>query len=185
MKKLIGILLVLAITLTIPVTSLAAKVDCPTVRVQVDRGGYIQEEKQINSSTIGTSVLNRYIDILCTSGHAWWPYAKHPDTGDIGYIHLECLRITLNQLENGLFGVATLKKGDTGEAVKNLQRCLKYLGKYSGNIDGIFGSGTETAVESFQKVYKGDGLAVDGLVGPSTKYYMLVATGLNQLCEKY
>jgi len=52
-----------------------------------------------------------------------------------------------------------LKKGSRGEEVKQLQTALGI------GSDGVFGSGTETAVKKFQK---DNGLAIDGLVGPGT-----------------
>lgn len=60
----------------------------------------------------------------------------------------------------------TLKEGDTGDAVKKLQRQLKTLGYYSGSVDGTYGSGTVAAVENFQRV---NNLKVDGKAGPATQ----------------
>ncbi|MFI2434282.1 peptidoglycan-binding protein [Streptomyces sp. NPDC018693] len=58
-----------------------------------------------------------------------------------------------------------LSRGSTGEAVKRLQRALTAaLGK-TVTIDGVFGSGTESAVTSYQKTR---GLEVDGKVGAAT-----------------
>jgi peptidoglycan hydrolase-like protein with peptidoglycan-binding domain len=58
-----------------------------------------------------------------------------------------------------------LKKGSTGEAVRQLQRALKDLGYDPGELDGQFGSETESAVKAFQ----GDRqLTVDGIVGEIT-----------------
>lgn len=45
----------------------------------------------------------------------------------------------------------TLKRGDKGNAVKELQLDLIYLGVLSGSADGDYGPKTETAVKSFQK----------------------------------
>ena len=45
----------------------------------------------------------------------------------------------------------TLKEGDSGEEVKQLQQRLKDLGFNPGAIDGEFGLGTEAAVIAFQK----------------------------------
>jgi peptidoglycan hydrolase-like protein with peptidoglycan-binding domain len=59
----------------------------------------------------------------------------------------------------------TLKKGDHGEAVKQLQSALKDLGFYSGAVDGQFGSSTEAAVKHFQQDF---GINQDGIVGPIT-----------------
>jgi hypothetical protein len=54
-----------------------------------------------------------------------------------------------------------LKRGDRGPAVKQVQRAL-----HVEPVDGIFGTGTEAAVESFQRE---KGLMVDGRVGPQTR----------------
>lgn len=61
----------------------------------------------------------------------------------------------------------TLKKGNKGTYVKELQTALKELGYSLGKygVDGDFGSVTETAVKEFQKH---NGLKVDGIVGEST-----------------
>ena len=53
----------------------------------------------------------------------------------------------------------TLKKGDRGEDVKQLQESLHLL------ADGIFGKMTEEAVKEHQRRY---GLVADGIVGPKT-----------------
>ena len=64
--------------------------------------------------------------------------------------------------------VATLRKGDTGEAVRVLQNKLLALGyslpKYGA--DGSYGSETTAAVMAFQT---DKGLVVDGICGPITQ----------------
>ncbi|MGH4051715.1 MAG: peptidoglycan-binding protein [Clostridium sp.] len=55
--------------------------------------------------------------------------------------------------------------GSTGEAVNYLQQSLAKLGYNLGQVDGVFGSKTETAVKLFQK---DNALAVDGIVGDIT-----------------
>lgn len=61
-----------------------------------------------------------------------------------------------------------LQKGDSGSEVKTMQtmliKCGYSCGKYGA--DGDFGSGTETALKSFQKAYK---LEVDGKYGTASK----------------
>lgn len=52
-----------------------------------------------------------------------------------------------------------------GDDVVELQQRLNQLGFDAGNEDGIFGRGTQAAVEEFQR---NTGLAVDGRVGPAT-----------------
>ena len=55
--------------------------------------------------------------------------------------------------------MAVIKKGDTGEKVKQIQEALQIL------IDGIFGNMTELSVRTFQDQ---NGLVVDGVVGSIT-----------------
>lgn len=63
-------------------------------------------------------------------------------------------------------GYTTLRLKDEGEAVRKLQQALKDIGLYSGRVDGVYGSGTVTAVTSFQTVMN---LKVDGVAGPATQ----------------
>lgn len=58
-----------------------------------------------------------------------------------------------------------LRPGMEGDAVKQLQQRLQSLGLYSGPIDGLFGSQTESAVRQAQRT---NNLTVDGIVGPAT-----------------
>ncbi|MCU1367180.1 MAG: Peptidoglycan-binding domain 1 protein, partial [Ilumatobacteraceae bacterium] len=57
-----------------------------------------------------------------------------------------------------------VKKGDTGDGVKQIQTALKNKG-YKVTVDGDFGQQTDTAVKAFQKK---SGLKQDGIVGPKT-----------------
>ncbi len=57
-----------------------------------------------------------------------------------------------------------LRRGDRGEAVKDLQRALTAAG-YPAVQDGAFGPATAAAVERFQADH---GLGVDGVAGPAT-----------------
>ena len=60
---------------------------------------------------------------------------------------------------------AVLRQGSTGGEVKEVQRRLKLWGYYKGSVDGVFGSGTRSAVIAFQKK---NGLTADGVVGKAT-----------------
>lgn len=62
--------------------------------------------------------------------------------------------------------------GSTGSEVRQIQTKLKNWGYYTGEVDGIFGSKTLSAVRSFQQK---NGLTVDGIVGPKT----LAAMGIS------
>jgi N-acetylmuramoyl-L-alanine amidase len=59
-----------------------------------------------------------------------------------------------------------LEPGDEGPAVELLQTRLRDLGYWVGPVDATYGSLTEQAVYAFQKA---QGLAVDGVTGPSTR----------------
>lgn len=47
-------------------------------------------------------------------------------------------------------------------SIEYVQRSLSAAGRYAGDIDGLWGPGTENGVKAFQKVY---GLTADGIWG--------------------
>lgn len=59
----------------------------------------------------------------------------------------------------------TLRIGSQGANVSSLQERLKVLGYYTGNVDGLFGTGTAKAVTQFQRA---NGLDADGVAGVQT-----------------
>ncbi len=74
--------------------------------------------------------------------------------------------ITVNYQTNSKNNITALSRfGSRGEEVRQIQTKLKSLGYYSGSVDGIFGSATQSAVRSFQR---DKGLSVDGIAGPKT-----------------
>lgn len=87
----------------------------------------------------------------------------------------------VNEILNGTASKPTvvntdaLKKGDTGNAVKEMQKMLIKIGYSCGSAgaDGDFGNNTESALKAFQKASK---LTVDGVYGTQTK---------NKLTEAY
>lgn len=64
------------------------------------------------------------------------------------------------------------RRGSSGAVVREIQTRLKNWGYYFGSIDGVFGSGTESAVKFFQRK---NGLTSDGIAGTAT----LAALGIN------
>lgn len=71
--------------------------------------------------------------------------------------------------------VSTLSKmGSRGEEVRRIQQKLKNWGYYTGSVDGIYGSQTQSAVRKFQR---DNGLTVDGIAGPKTLSYLGISSG--------
>lgn len=87
-------------------------------------------------------------------------------------------KLNINIIPNNIKTYALSKQGSRGTEVKNIQKKLKELGFYSGNIDGIFGPQTKNAVINFQKQ---KGLKVDGIVGAKT----LQALGISSSNGRY
>jgi peptidoglycan hydrolase-like protein with peptidoglycan-binding domain len=75
----------------------------------------------------------------------------------------------------GSSGYATLRIGNRGTAVRNMQVRLANLGYYTGPIDGIFGSKTEAAVRSFQSR---NNLAVSGIAYSETQSALYSSSAL-------
>lgn len=106
-------------------------------------GGMVEEEKGTQSGCV--------LSPLAT----WDEYGELKDADYTGEIYE-----TFNILP-----LDTLQKGSKGELVKYLQRALDEAGYDVGNIDGIFGSETLSAVRAFQSDHN---LTPDGKVGKLT-----------------
>ena len=106
------------------------------------------------------------------------------DYGDTTVAAVKAFQKKYNLTADGIAGKETLKKldsayknadsdkdddslrmGDSGSAVKDLQTKLKKLGYYDGTVDSTFGAGTDAAVKAFQKKYN---LTADGVAGSET-----------------
>lgn len=85
--------------------------------------------------------------------------------------------ITRGRIAETLSSGTILQYGSVDVEVKTLQRQLKNLQLYAGEIDGIFGPVTDAAVKGFQK---NNSLIEDGKVGAKTKQ-----TLKNQLLGEY
>ncbi len=75
------------------------------------------------------------------------------------------------KVKHPMVGNPTLKKGDSGKAVKKLQRALR-VAEHKLKVDGDFGPVTKGKVKAFQKQR---GLKVDGIVGKRTWAALLAA----------
>ena len=74
--------------------------------------------------------------------------------------------VTQEEMDSAGLGTRILWRGMEGEDVRLMQRRLYELGYYLGEIDGVFGLGTRSAVYAFQRAHKME--KVDGKVGPAT-----------------
>lgn len=61
---------------------------------------------------------------------------------------------------------AGIVKGNTVDNIRAVQTRLKELGYYKKSVDGVWGSGSTSALKNFQRDY---GLTVDGVVGARTE----------------
>ena len=93
--------------------------------------------------------------------------------GSIVMILLVVIFITTLSLENGSVVEALSKYGSRGTEVRTIQDKLKRWGYYTGNVDGIYGSLTVSAVKKFQQK---NGLTVDGIAGTKTLTAMGITT---------
>ena len=84
--------------------------------------------------------------------------------GSILILLLVVIFITTLSMQNNTVD-ALSKYGSREEEVRTIQEKLKRWGYYTGNVDGIYGSLTVSAVKKFQQK---NGLSVDGIAGPKT-----------------
>ena len=66
------------------------------------------------------------------------------------------------------------KVGSRGDEVRKIQNKLKSLGYFTGAVDGIYGTKTQSAVRRFQKSV---GITADGVAGPKTLLYLGLGGG--------
>ena len=107
---------------------------------------------ELIGKTIAEAIANKNISISNVK-----PTVNNSDNW-IKRLQEECIK-------QGFNSYPTLKKGARGNITKLVQEKLVSLGYNTNGVDGIFGSGTEKAIISFQK---NNGLVGDGIVGKNT-----------------
>lgn len=75
------------------------------------------------------------------------------------------LFVSYNVMARNQVSYALSRYGSKGEEVRKIQTKLKNWGYYSDSVDGVYGSGTLSAVKKFQKK---NGLTADGIAGKAT-----------------
>lgn len=91
-----------------------------------------------------------------------------------------CYQIIDERNQESTYAVSKL--GSTGDEVKSIQRKLSSLGYYKGNIDGIYGQATKSAVTAFQR---NCGITVDGICGKQTLLYLGLGSGSSSNSTSY
>jgi uncharacterized protein YcbK (DUF882 family) len=121
----------------------------------------------ISINRIKPRTIAEYAETLCPGGMGLYEYG-----GTSGFVHIDTRAKRARWLQaspnGGSVSVSgfdpnsrpTVKKGSTGETVKELQGLLNALGFACGEADGIFGKKTLSAVKAFQKA---KGLTADGI----------------------
>ncbi|WP_286886881.1 spore cortex-lytic enzyme [Aneurinibacillus sp. UBA3580] len=71
------------------------------------------------------------------------------------------------------FSKKTVYVGSSGPDVREMQGRLKFLGFYTGKVDGTFSWRTYNGLRNFQYEF---GLPIDGILGPKTKLKLWQAT---------
>ena len=153
----------------VSVTKTASSSSSSSSTTRLEKGSTGSDVKELQTKLKKLGYYDAYVD---------------GDYGDTTVAAVKAFQKKYNLTADGIAGKETLKKldsvyknadsdkdddslrmGDSGSAVKDLQTKLKKLGYYSGTVDSTFGSGTYTAVRAFQKKYN---LTADGVAGSET-----------------
>ena len=127
------------------------------ILAEQNQGGYLWYKVRITSHTLNNPDLYNIVGwsqarFITTSGGGSTPDGRPTNAEEA-------------------FGYGILENGSVGNAVRNVQLCLKNnpYHVYSGNIDGDFGDLTETAVRTYQTR---KGISADGKVGRVTRSHL-------------
>ena len=153
----------------VSVTKTASSSSSSSSTTRLEKGSTGSDVKELQTKLKKLGYYDAYVD---------------GDYGDTTVAAVKAFQKKYNLTADGIAGKETLKKldsayknadsakdvdslrmGDSGSAVKDLQTKLKKLGYYDGTVDSTFGSGTYAAVRAFQKKYN---LTADGVAGSET-----------------
>ena len=143
----------LLLPVRLPVAQAASQTGTATANV------ILRQEESTSSKALATIKKGKNVDVLSV-GSSWIKV----QTGSLtGYVSAKYLELSGSQSSSA--SSSSLKKGDEGQDVKDLQQALISLGYLHTDATGTFGSATKEAVEAFQKDME---LSVDGVAGPKT-----------------
>lgn len=121
-----------------------------------DRAVIIRSKASSVASVLVTVPAGQAILVTGESG-SFYQVGYEAHTGYVEKLYLS---------QNASLTYTTLQYGSKGDAVKKLQEGLKELGFYRSSIDGKYGSGTQTAVQNFQRI---NGISVSGQADLATQ----------------
>jgi len=127
----------------------------------------LRKEADKDSKALQTLPVGEKVTILETSG-SWYRVRYGSFTGYLmkKYVNKASEAADASQkIKNLGSAPGIMRVGDENTDVRKLQQALKILGYYDGSIDGKYGKGTKSAVESFQK---DENLEADGYAGELT-----------------
>lgn len=127
----------------------------------------LRKEADKDSKALQTLPVGEKVTILETSS-SWYKVRYGSFTGYLmkKYVNKASEAADVSQkIENLGSAPGIMRVGDENTDVRKLQQALKILGYYDGSIDGKYGKGTKSAVESFQK---DENLEADGYAGELT-----------------
>lgn len=135
-------------------------------------GGQLKLRKTASQSAVVLAYIPNNTSINVSDYDDTWLSCTY--NGSSGYLMRQFVDVSrsTNRTRADVFGTSTLRRGNEGRYVYNLQH---YLNRHGAGLtcDGIFGGGTETAVINYQS---NNGLDADGLAGANTKDSLLQRT---------
>ena len=158
------LLTVLLLVSLLPGGAFAASSTTGTTNAKV----VLRKSADKDSTALQTLPKGEEVDVLSTSG-SWYKVRYGNFTG---YVMKKYVTVDKNSVEAAKDQIKALgdppgamRIGDDNSDVKKLQKALKILGYYDGDIDGDYGKGTTAAVKAYQEDNK---LEADGVAGRST-----------------
>ncbi|MFH0244551.1 peptidoglycan-binding protein [Streptomyces sp. HK10] len=145
----------------------------------VDNPSWFTDAMYRSSAALTRHLCDRYgipKDRSHIVGHVEVPGNDHTDPGPnwnwTYYMQLVRDGDATAPVQLNFTSYSTLRSGSTGAQVKAAQHLLNSHGFDAGTVDGVFGSGTESAVRAFQN---NRSLTADGVVGARTWTALLSA----------
>ena len=136
----------------------------------------MRKSNSADSKVLMTLRKGTEVEVISTKG-SWYKVTSGSKTGYVAkkYITKSSSKSSSSSTKSSKSGSSSKESsgkagdpcspGDSGAAVKAVQKRLKALGYYSGTVDGDYGNGTKSAVKAFQKA---NGLTVNGVANSKT-----------------